>query len=586
MGMLHGAPDPLGPLPRPPLHERVADRVLSHVVQQDLEEGDRIPSERELARRLAVSRSSVRRAIASLVTAGVLESRHGGGTFVARPAGAMSLSVERDERRHEGGLLSVGDSGPILATGPPRVDDPLGFPGYRTKLDAVREKHGDPDLDVELRRLGSAEAVVVHSRFEYLAGTMGQAHGDRLIAAMASARRADLPFVAFVASGGARLQEGMLALLQLARAAEGMRALREAGVPTLIYLGHPSTGGVLASYGSLGDVVIADPGATIGFAGPRVVEAATGEGPTTASHHGRAAFHNGLVDGLALPHEALSRLSSWSDLLHPAVRGGELPAPRPADLETRDLSPAEVVRRARATDRPSVRMLVREIFDASLELSGDRSGGLDPVAVASVARLGHRSLVCVGFDRRATSENGQTGMPSPAGFRTIQRALRLADQQRLPVVALIDTRGADPSPRSEAAGIAGAIAETFALMLSIRTPTVAVVTGEGGSGGALALGAADVLLIQDDAYFSVISPEGAAAILLRDPARAADIVDSLKLRAQDLLDLGIVDGILPGPSTAGPARASAILRDRLSLALKDLTDDPRRLTRRRQRYGS
>jgi len=381
------------------------------------------------------------------------------------------------------------------------------------------------------------------------------------------------------------MQEGMLSLVQMTRAADGIRALRDAGVPTLTHLGHPTTGGVLASYASLGDVVLADPSATVGFAGPRVAAAMTGEPVRADSHHGRAAFANGLVDGLATPGQAPGALTRWVALLHPALRDGPLPAAKRSAPSTVDLTADDVLRRARAPERPSARELLRELFDASEELSGDRSGGTDAVAVAAVARLGARSVVVVGFDRTPINHHAHRGLPSAVAFRTIQRALTLARRHDLPVVALIDTYGADPSSASEAGGVAGAIAETFVAMLAVEGPTVGVVTGEGGSGGALAIGATDRLLIQDDAFFSVISPEGAATILHRDARRATEVVQHLEVRAQDLVQLGIVDGILPGPTTAGVGRATSALRERLIVELSDLQREPDRIARRRARYG-
>ena len=475
------------------------------------------------------------------------------------------------------------DLHPLSVDLPPAIDDPLGFPGYPEKLAAVRAEGDAHAVDVGLLTLGDVEVVAARGRFDVLAGSMGRTHGSYIATAMAYARTHRLPFVALTSSGGARMQEGMLSLVQMARAAEGIRALREAGVPALTHLGHPSTGGVFASYASLGDVVLADPDATVGFAGPRVAEAVTGTPVGPDSHHGRSAFASGLVDGLATPEEAPARLAAWAELLHPARRGGPLPPVRATEHATVELEPSDVVRRTRAPGRPSARRLLGEVFDGVLELSGDRAGHRGPVAVAAVARLGARTVVVVGFDRDATNRHGLAGA---VAFRTVQRALTLARRHGLPVVALIDTNGADPSPTSEAAGVASAIAETFVATLSVDAPTIGVVTGEGGSGGALALGATDRLLIQDDAFFSVISPEGAATILHRDAGRADDVVGHLKLRAQDLLGIGIVDGILPGPTTAGEGAASAALRERLVTVLGALDGERDRLERRRTRYGA
>jgi acetyl-CoA carboxylase alpha subunit/acetyl-CoA carboxylase beta subunit len=469
---------------------------------------------------------------------------------------------------------------------PPAIDDPLGFPGYPEKLAAVRTGGDAHAVDVGLLILGEVEVVAARGRFDVLAGSMGRTHGSYIATAMAYARDHRLPFVALTSSGGARMQEGMLSLIQMARAAEGVRALREAGVPTLTHLGHPSTGGVLASYASLGDVVLADPEATVGFAGPRVAEAVTGAPVGPDSHHGRSAHASGLVDGLATADEAPSRLAAWAELLHPARRAGPLPSVRASEHATVRLEANDVVRRTRAAGRPCARTLLREVFDTSVELSGDRAGGVDAVAVAAVARLGGRSMIVVGFDRDATNRHGRRGLPGAVAFRTVQRALTLARRHGLPVVALIDTNGADPSPAAETAGVAGSIAETFVATLSVDAPTIGIVTGEGGSGGALAIGATDRLLIQDDAFFSVISPEGAATILHRDAGRADEVVGHLRLRAHDLLELGVVDAVLPGPTTAGESAAASALRERLIVELGALDADRDRLARRRTRYGA
>ena len=469
----------------------------------------------------------------------------------------------------------------------PRLDDdPLRFPGYPEKLAAVRANGDVHAVDVGLLDLGGLDVVVARGRFDVLAGSMGRTHGTYIAAALARARELRLPFVALTSSGGARMQEGMLSLVQMSRAAEGIRALREAGVPALTHLGDPTTGGVFASYGSLADVLLADPSATVGFAGPRVVEAATGEVVGTDSHTGAAAHAAGLVDGLAAPHEARARLAAWVALVHPAVRNGALPDASPTDHAPVAMSAREAVERTRAEDRPTARDLLRDAFDAHEELSGDRAGGVDAVAVAAVARLGGRSVMVVGFDRSAVGIHGRRGMPGPAGFRVVRRGLELARRWGLPVVSLVDTRGADPSPASERCGVAQAIAETFVALLAVPTPTIGVIVGEGGSGGALALASSDRLLMQEDTFLTVISPEGAATILHRDPARASEVIGHLRPTATELTAQGVVDGILPGPTTAGPERAARALRERLALELRALDVDPDRPARRRRRYGA
>ena len=477
---------------------------------------------------------------------------------------------------------------------PEVAEDPLRFPGLAERLARLPAGSDARAVEVGLLTLGDVEVVVARGRFDVLAGSMGRSHGAAVATALAVARERRLPFVALVASGGARVQEGLHALLQMARVAEGLRSLRAAGVPALTFLGEPSTGGVLASYASLADVILADPDATVGFAGPRVVERVTGTPVGADSHRGRTAFAAGLVDGLAGPAEAPVLLGRWAALLHPGARGGPLPTddaatddadPAVAEPPVADLPAEEVLRRTRELARPSARTLLHTLLEDAVELSGDRAGGVDPVAVAGVGRLGRRSVVMVGTDREALGACGRRGMPGPAAYRTLRRALTLASRHDLPVVALIDTVGADPSPCAERGGVAGAIAETFVDLLAVPGPTVAVVTGEGGSGGALALGAADRLLIQDDAFLSVIAPESAAAILRDGAVDDGELSRHLRLRPADLRQEGIVDEVLPGPTTAGEAAATAALRRRLVATLRALDAEPDRLARRSARYG-
>jgi acyl-CoA carboxylase subunit beta len=193
--------------------------------------------------------------------------------------------------------------------------------------------------------------------------------------------------------------------------------------------------------------------------------------------------------------------------------------------------------------------------------------------------------VVVGFDRRGARDGGRPGQAVAAGYRQLRRAIDLAARHDLPVIALVDTPGADPSPGSDRAGLATAIAETFVATLSVAAPTVAVVTGEGGSGGALAIAATDRLLIQDDAVFEVIAPEGAAAILHRDRGRAEEVAGQLAPTAADLRRLGVVDRIVPGPTTFDPTAAASALRAELAATLADLDAQPDRLARRAARYG-
>lgn len=405
-----------------------------------------------------------------------------------------------------------------------RAGDPLSFPGYTPPAE-------------ESVRTGRTELgyAVIEGRFDVMGGSMGAAHGERVVRAYRRARDARLPVVVIATSGGARMQEGMVSLLQLGRTAAAARDHAAAGLLQVSILRGPTSGGVFASYASLADVRAAEPGAMIGFAGPRVVELTTGEKLPASSHTAESAFRHGLVDALvarddqaAFVERALG-FGNWER----NRRDAGLTVPKSGGGGAEPTAWDEVLA-ARDPARPSGDAWAAGIVDdgSSTPL---RAMPPDPCIEASLASIDGRRVVAVTMNR---------GKPRPEGYRLAQRAAALASRLELPLVTFVDTPGADPSPSSEAAGIAGEIARTFAAFDAVAGPTVSVCVGEGGSGGALAIAHADRLLMLDHAIFSVIAPEGTAAILDRTvdtaPQRAAD----LKLTAADLLSLGIVDEVI------------------------------------------
>jgi acetyl-CoA carboxylase alpha subunit len=417
--------------------------------------------------------------------------------------------------------------------------DPLGFPGYDERR-RVLEKTG------EAVATGRTEHYAyIDGRFDVLGGTMGAAVGERVVRAYDRARGLRLPVVVTSRSGGARLQEGMVSLAQLARTASAAERHARAGLLSLAVHSSPTTGGVYASYASLVDLRAAIEHAVIGFAGPRVAESVLGEPLPPGSHTAEAAYEAGLVDALLTPETP----ATWVDV---ALGRVERPLPtRPLPVWTDpggDGAWAEV-RRARAVGRPTGVDRAARLCSSWAEMRGP-----DPVVRAGLATIGGRRCVVIATDRY----HGE-GRPSPAGFRLAQRAVRMAGRLGLPVVTLVDTPGADPSAASEADGVGLEIARTFAAFAACATPIVAVCVGEGGSGGALALAHADRLLITEHSIFSVIGPEGAASILERDPARAPDVADELGLTSGELLRLGVVDEVVPEGQHALDAAVAAAL---------------------------
>jgi acetyl-CoA carboxylase carboxyl transferase subunit beta len=423
-----------------------------------------------------------------------------------------------------------------------RGADPLGFPGYDPPDDAESVVTGRTALGYAL----------IQGRFDVMGGSMGAAHGERVVRAYRRAVDVGLPVVVVTTSGGARMQEGMVSLIQMARTAAAARAHAEAGLLSVALHRSPTTGGVLASYSSLADIRGAVAGATIGFAGPRVVELTTGRPLPPGSHTAEAAYAAGLVDEVVEADP--TRQAQWVEAVL-GLRDRPAPASWQAQFDSHawaDDTNGEAgggggaaeggaagagawanVLRSRAEDRPS-----GCAWAAALTRSWVPLHGADPAFVAGLAslRASGRRVVVVAMER---------GAPLPAGYRLAQRAFALAGRLGLPVLTLVDTPGADAAPRSESRGIAQEIARTFSAMAGLSTPSVSVVVGEGGSGGALAVAVADRLYLLDGSVLSVMRPEGAAAILDRDTAAAPARARDLRLQPADMVDLGIADGVLP-----------------------------------------
>jgi acetyl-CoA carboxylase carboxyl transferase subunit beta len=364
--------------------------------------------------------------------------------------------------------------------------------------------------------------------------------------------------------------------------------LHQAGVPSITVLTNPTTGGVYASFASQGDFLIAEPGALIGFAGPRVIEQLTGEKPPAGTHTAEFLLEHGQLDGVVDRARLRGVLATLLQLFHsrgPAeVRTPHEPYRPPS---TPPASAWPEVQLARRDDRPTSADYIRRLMPQFVELRGDRVYGDDMAVIAGIGDLAGMTVCAIGQERGHGDPKRNGGRLRPEGFRKAARIMRLAAELRLPLITFIDTPGAHLDYDSEARGLAGALSSCLANMSVLPVPVVSVVIGEGGSGPALALGIADRILMQEHAVYSVIAPEGAAAIVHRDSARAQDIVDALKITAHDCLVLGVVDAIVPEPENGAhldPDYAALLLRGEVVNSLLELRKrDSRRLVEERWR---
>ncbi|MFJ9783834.1 carboxyl transferase domain-containing protein [Amycolatopsis sp. NPDC101161] len=410
------------------------------------------------------------------------------------------------------------------------ADGPIGWPGYREARSAAEERTGEKESVVcGTAKIGDVEAVLIAFEFGFLGGSLGQRTGDRIEAAFAHARDARLPVVSLIATGGSRMQQGMRALMQLQRVARAAALTRSVGIPQISVLRDPTTGGGWATLGAGADVVLALPEAQVGFAGSRVRPPGSPEAYTAEAH-----FRWGQVDAVVAPDELGAVLERWLGLL---TAHSSAAAPPPSALRAAALPATgwEAVQAARSPERARATEYLDAYFDWREDISGDRVGGADPGVACG---FGWR-------DGRTIAYAAQCGTPTlPSGFRTAARLVRLASRLGIPVLTLVDTPGAANDAAAEQAGAGGAIAEMFEAVATASVPVTTLVIGEGGSGGALAFAAAGSTWVAPDAYFSVTSPEAAAAILKRPASEVPDIANQLHLRPQDLVDLGVARAVV------------------------------------------
>jgi acetyl-CoA carboxylase carboxyl transferase subunit beta len=420
-------------------------------------------------------------------------------------------------------------------------DGPLAWQGYAESRARATERTGERESVVcGTAGISGTRAVLVSFEFGFLGGSLGERTGDRLVAAHRHARDHRLPVVSLIATGGSRMQEGMLALTQLQRVARQSELTGAAGLARIAVLRDPTTGGGWATLGAGADLILALPGSQIGFAGSRVRPADTDPAAYTAE----AQLQAGAIDDVVRPEELREALSLRLRLLSTPGSAlssppGPPPAEPPAALGRTDLPATgwEAVSRARSPERPRAEAYLAAYFTERAPLRGDRCGGTDPGMLCGFGLREGRTIAYAAQCGTATT---------PAGYRTAARLLRLAGRLGIPVLTLIDTPGAANGAEAERAGAGAAIADLFAAVATAPVPITSLVIGEGGSGGALALAAPDNLWATPDSYFSVIAPELASAILKRGQEETRSTAEQLRLRPQDLVELGVVRGVVRG----------------------------------------
>ena len=424
-------------------------------------------------------------------------------------------------------------------------------------------------------RIDGVRAMLVVLDFGFMGGSMGSVVGEKIALGLEEAARQELPMVAVVTGGGARIQEGVLSLMQMAKTVTAANRFKEKGLPFVVVLANPSTGQAYASFANLADVILAEPGSLIGLSPLRAMrELSTTPLPLDA-HTAESHLEHGLLDNVVDRESLKVRLAALIRLLtgEKLSKGEFDPLPRSRRPLGPDPEIWDAVSVTRHGERPSATYYIRTMLTQFSELHGDRLSGDDGSIVIGVGYLYDQPVAVVG-QQRPYSLDGAKYHVNPDGLRKAQRLIKLAARFRLPVVSCIDTQGADPGLEAEEHGMGHAIATTLSLLLDAPVPIVAAIIGEGGNEGALSLGISDRIVMQQYAVFSPITLNRAPGGPFIDPELDREAAEALMLTARDCLELGIIDAIVPEPVEGAhndPKEGAAVLRAEIYRHLKEVS---------------
>lgn len=456
--------------------------------------------------------------------------------------------------------------------------NPLQYKGYEEKIRSLREKTGLDEAVVtgKCTIKGTPTALgVCDCRF--MMSSMGEVVGEKITRVFERATKERLPVILYICSGGARMQEGLVSLMQMAKTSMAIRKHSDAGLLYVPVLTDPTTGGVTASFAMLGDIILAEPKALIGFAGPRVIEQTIGQKLPKGFQRAEFLLEHGFVDKIVEREEQRSVLadilklhenkipdygqSDNSDMemkyksdnaesTETAV-GDKRESENtiwPEFIPSGNYTPWEHVQLARAKTRPTGKDYIEALFDDFMEFHGDRHCGDDPAVIGGVAFFHGKPVTVLAQEKgEGTRENivRNFGMVSPEGYWKSLRLMQQAEKFHRPVICLVDTPGAFCGLEAEERGQGEAIAKNLYTLAGLTVPVLSIVIGEGGSGGALAFAVADEVWMLEHSVYSILSPEGFASILWKDSKKAKEAAAVMKLTAADLYQMGMIEHVIP-----------------------------------------
>lgn len=454
------------------------------------------------------------------------------------------------------------------------VSNPLNFEGYEDKLAAAREKTGLKEaVTVGRCKVFGDDIVLGICDSRFMMSSMGHVVGEKITKAIERATQLRLPVFMFCCSGGARMQEGIISLMQMAKTSAAIKKHGDAGLLYCSILTDPTTGGVTASFAMLGDVILAEPGALIGFAGPRVIKQTIGQELPEGFQTSEFLVEHGFVDGIVTRDELKKTIhflikahqctgKTYANFTEDTGYKFELSENlKEQTWNTEPLSAWDKVKGVRQVDRPSAVDYMENIFDIFEEAHGDRGFSDDKALIGGIAYLEGQPVTVVADLKGKSFEECQErnfGMPLPEGYRKALRLMKQAEKFHRPIVSFVNTSGAFCGIEAEERGQGEAIARNLLEMSGLKVPVLCILIGEGGSGGALATAVGNEVWMMENATYSILSPEGFASILWKDSSRAQEASEVMNITAQDLKRLGVIERIVPEFGGAGAETAEAI----------------------------
>lgn len=439
-------------------------------------------------------------------------------------------------------------------------ENPLNFPEYEEKIKATKEKTGlHEGVTIGEAKIYGEPVVLGICDARFMMGSMGHIVGEKIAAGVEEATKKKLPVILFCCSGGARMQEGIISLMQMAKTSAALKKHSEAGLLYVPVLTDPTTGGVTASFAMLGDIILAEPGALIGFAGPRVIEQTIGQKLPEGFQRAEFQLEHGFVDAIVERKHLKKTLYKILKMHHvnegyanfaPATEFKFAPSElmKERNVKSKSMTAWEKVKAARSISRPASVDYMKEIFEDFMEFHGDRYFRDDPAIVGGVGYLDGQPVTVIGVYKGKDMKdcaNHNYGMPSPEGYRKALRLMKQAEKFNRPIITFVNTSGAFCGMEAEEGGQGEAIARNLYEMSALKVPVLCMMIGEGGSGGALALAVGNQVWMMENATYSILSPEGFASILWKDGKRAKEAAGVMKITAQDLYDLKVVDKVIP-----------------------------------------